>query len=92
MFKAKTKEGIDVAVKAQYIDLRDRFLGDITTVKVLLRFAGWLFPNFDFEWMINVSENISRLVYLLCRLNKFISNFYYSTLLKGTAWSFGTGA
>ncbi|KAL1130985.1 hypothetical protein AAG570_012226, partial [Ranatra chinensis] len=53
VFKARTKDGQEVAVKAQYIDLQDRFVGDVTTVKILLTVAGWLFPDFDFVWVLN---------------------------------------
>ena len=52
--KATTKDGKEVAVKLQYIDLQDRFTGDIFTCKQILRMIGWMFPSFNFSWVLDV--------------------------------------
>ena len=52
---AKNKEtGENVAVKLQYIDLRDRFAGDFLTCKYLLKLVGVFFPDFNFSWVLDV--------------------------------------
>ncbi|KAK6627329.1 hypothetical protein RUM44_009806 [Polyplax serrata] len=52
VFKGKTQEGDEVAIKVQYIDLRDRFIGDVATIQFLLKVAALVHPNFDFQWVL----------------------------------------
>jgi len=48
-----------VAVKLQYIDLQDRFAGDMLTMRMILYALGKLFPKFDFAWMLtSVTKNL----------------------------------
>ncbi|CAF1240344.1 unnamed protein product [Adineta steineri] len=50
-----------VAVKLQYIDLQDRFTGDILTIRMILYALGKIFPKFEFGWMIDsVKSNLER--------------------------------
>ncbi len=56
--KAKTKEGDELAVKLQYIDLQDRFAGDFFTVRCLLKMIGVAFPNFEFSWVLDDLKEI----------------------------------
>lgn len=54
MFKAVTHGNETVAVKAQYIDLRDRYDGDIWTIQFLLKLVGWIHPKFKLSWIFHV--------------------------------------
>lgn len=52
VFRAKTKEGNDVAVKVQYIDLQRRFKGDVQTILFLQDLIALVHKNYNFGWML----------------------------------------
>jgi aarF domain-containing kinase len=52
--------GAPVAVKVQYIDIHQRYDGDLAVIKLMLRIGGTLFPGFDFGRLVEQSDRTLR--------------------------------
>lgn len=52
VFRAKTKDGQEVAVKVQYIDLVKRFSGDFATILFLQDLIKIIHSDFNFGWIL----------------------------------------
>lgn len=50
--RAFLKDGQEVAVKVQYPGLQKQFATDIATMAVLSKALAWLFPDYQFEWLV----------------------------------------
>ncbi|XP_065324193.1 uncharacterized aarF domain-containing protein kinase 5-like isoform X2 [Gordionus sp. m RMFG-2023] len=55
--KAETFDGKSVAVKVQYIDLRDRFNGDMWALRFLMELVTYIHPKFGFKWILDELED-----------------------------------
>lgn len=67
VFRAKTKDGRNVAVKVQYIDLLKRFSGDFATILFLQDIIKIIHKNYDFGWILrDLRKNLEqvRFIYL----------------------------
>ncbi|CAF1534720.1 unnamed protein product, partial [Didymodactylos carnosus] len=65
VYEGQLKTGEKVAIK--YIDLQDRFQGDMLTIKLVLKAIGYLFPKFEFEWIIgSIKTNLERELNFIC--------------------------
>lgn len=52
VFRAKTKDGRDVAVKVQYIDLIKRFSGDFATILSVQKIITIFHKSYNFSWIL----------------------------------------
>ncbi|KAF7404677.1 putative aarF domain-containing protein kinase 5 isoform X1 [Vespula maculifrons] len=53
VYKAETMDGKSVAVKVQYIDLKDRFYSDMKTLNYLLKIITIMHPKFNLHWVVD---------------------------------------
>lgn len=84
VFKAKTKDGKDVAVKVQYIDLIKRFSGDFSTILILQDLVKLVHKQYNFDWILrDLRKNLEQ-VYVIQALTLIINlNYVFVSLGTG---------
>lgn len=66
VFRAKTKDDRDVAVKVQYIDLINRFSGDFATILCIQELIKLIHKNYNFGWILrDLRKNLEKVIKLL---------------------------
>lgn len=61
VFRGKTKDGKDVAVKVQYIDLAKRFSGDFLTILTIQKLIAFVHKNYNFGWILkDLRQNLEQ--------------------------------
>lgn len=63
VFRAKTRDGRDVAVKVQYIDLTKRFSGDFATILCIQEVIKLVHKSYNFSWILQDLRNNLEQVY-----------------------------
>lgn len=73
VFKAKTKDGRDVAVKVQYNDLIRRFSGDFLTILGIQEIIKLVHKSYNFSWILRDLRN--SLEQVMNELSLFLINY-----------------
>ncbi|KAJ9540696.1 hypothetical protein OSB04_027202 [Centaurea solstitialis] len=54
---ARTHQGEKVAVKVQHMHMTDTAAADYATVELIVNTLHWLFPSFDYRWLVDEVRN-----------------------------------
>lgn len=77
VFRAKTKDGRDVAVKVQYIDLINRFAGDFLTILFLQNIVKMIHKNYNFGWILtDLRKNLEQVDLMICFILNDFDQFH----------------
>ncbi len=65
--EAYTHDGQHVAVKVQHEGLRESSVADIATIEALVSIVKWVFPTFDYMWLVEETKlNLPKVCFCFC--------------------------
>ncbi|RZC78249.1 hypothetical protein C5167_002446 [Papaver somniferum] len=67
---ARTRDGQRVAVKVQHSHMTDTASADYATVELILNTVHWLFPSFDYRWLVDeMRESLPKAIFVYQELD-----------------------